>query len=116
MFSKIASLSLGGVATWPAGWIYFREMLSFPFLLVLVLVTASSSQLYEDDRFSRNCLSEESPALKQIFVRPCTNETQNVKKFNTDILIINNTFIECDNNRSRNAVSVCSKEYVVTSP
>ena len=83
----------------------FREMASFPFLLVLVLVTASSSQLCEDDRFSHNCLSEESPVLNQIFVRPCTNETRNVKKLNTDILIINNTFIECSNSRSRNVVS-----------
>ena len=70
-----------------------------------MLVTTSSSQLYEDDETNCNCLSEENPVLKQIFGRPCTNETRNVKKLNTNAWIINNTFIDCSNNRSRNAVS-----------
>ena len=101
MFARIASL--GGVANLVGE--ISEKMVSFPVFLILVLVTASSSQLYEDDGTSCNCLSEESPVLKQIFGRPCTNETQNVKKLKTNTWIINNTFIDCSNSRDRNAVS-----------
>ena len=89
----------------------FEKMAScFQSFLILALVSlfaVSFSKLFEYDytnsRF--NSLSNESPTIQLIFGSPCTNRTGSIKKFNSDVWIINNTLIECSNNRSRNPVS-----------
>ena len=77
---------------------------SFFILVFVSLFAVSFSKLFEYE-YIDSSLSNESPTIQLFFGSPCTNETRNIKKFNTDVWRINNTFIECSNNRSRNAVS-----------
>ena len=92
---------------------YFQ---SFFILVLISLFAMSFSKLFEyeyiDSRFSS--LSNESPTIQLFFGSPCTNETRSIKNLNTNVWIINNTFIECSNNRTRNAVSTSSLQKYTT--